>query len=129
MVDAYNKKHPVRVDTATKYLQGKDIATTVWRTDTLLHYRTDTVTGLTITDTVFTKGKDIRYLRVDTAVITITQSERITKLENENVQLVQEKDHALLKAAQNKTWLWAFIIACISAALLLTALLIKIFKK
>lgn len=125
VVDEYNKNHPVRIDTTTKYLQGETITEVVERTDTIVQYHTDTVTGAATMEYFFEKGRDIYHTRVDTITKIIVPTDQIELLKKLNETLTTDLHTATLKTEREKKWFWLFIIACIVAVAFITTTLKK----
>jgi hypothetical protein len=125
VVDGYNKDHPVRIDTTTKYLPGQIITNTVSRIDTVVKYKTDTLTGEMLTEIVYEKGNDIYHTRIDTLLKTIVPTDQIELLKKLNNQLTTEKNEAVLKASKKEKWFWLFIIASMTTVIFLITTLKK----
>lgn len=149
IIGEYLKDHPVRIDTTTKYIKGEDSSSFYKHiADSLDSVKQIVITTIatqykdtcTSANDIFFAGYDAgtrlgkakaKQLpgRVDTVKTHYLPVDLINTLQQSVATLTNEKNTIELKAANNKKWFWLFIISCILNLLLLTALLIKIFKK
>ena len=144
LIDAYNKEHPQRIDTATIFLKGADssafykviidsLGLVKKQIDTLIENRyNDTCTSASIT---YKQGYSLGFLvgintcmaqlkPTDTIVKTITPTALITTLQNENNANTVAVEKQKVLAAKKEKWLYFFIISCIFN-ILFVVLLIK----
>lgn len=135
LVDAYNKEHPLRIDTTTKFLHGKDsVAYYKHISDSLkasqanqaLTYRVKYKDTCTSANDTYKEGFDLGYqvgkaacqaIPVhDTVVQTVEQTGMTDRLMIENTALVER-----IQATKDSRKYWAIAFFC---SLLLNILLI-----
>ena len=148
LIDAYNKEHPQRIDTATIFLMGTDssffynaIIDSIRQVKNEVEIQIqnvykDTCTSASIT---YNRGYTLGFLAgvntclaqvkpTQTIVRTITPAQLITNLQNDNNAKTVAVEKEKLIAAKKDKWLYFFIISSILNVLLATLLIRKIFK-
>ena len=149
VVDEYNKNHPQRIDTATKFLPATDsskffkhIADSISKIKTTtqasieIKYKDTCTSAPALYDQGFDFGYQIGYnsgklvAPHDTSIQKFFPTSLIEDLQRQNRELLAGKNTADLTAIKNYSWKYKFWISTISGiSLLLIVLLLKLIKK